>query len=757
MAKHRIICNIFSVLMAFILLVHFVPPLQTHAESISLHVWVSNEAMGTSPDFFSTGDRCYLCYELTDSNGNYIEGYDGYNVNMKIFNPDGSVKFEYDYSDSSNNWISTVMSETGYFDGLVSVTGNIEVSCGVTGRVIPSNVDVSTWLSRTGMGAELDTDKETIYIGDDVYFCYKMVDSGTDNLINDCCDLEITQKFVSPTGEVFDCTYDNNNNWYCITPGMAGTWKYYLVINGDYDAELSGSFDVVSKTDFLYGRDNWSFNNSGDNFTHSNYFLNSNDLSRLYNGLTLTEKARMTFRRLEGWGGSCYGMTALATLIKGSEISSTSLPGQPKHLFKTTNPNSNSNVESAINYYQLLQNTNLIQQHKAMYARISQAEIIDEITIKTQVYNCNVEPFLLAFSGTFWGTDDGGHAVMVYDYEDGTYTWNNRTYNKKFLIYDPNSVEHDERRCLYVNTSTDAWCIPSYQLGSNQNNGRLSYVISSYDILNHHGLYSDSTSRIATDEFYSVLSVAALNSKISIGKIKEEAGGFSDSTISVDDEIEVFYDVFGEDVTTSTFNAVLPENNAGYVFKTNESDNYNIQMNYENLLYYVKAENGKKVTFFPNGECNLNSDGGRSSINAVFNNQDECPISYSNIQFESVDTTYINFGKKYEMIVVESDSLINCNVSSVTDYETNLSTSLKFSSNGKKAYIYQKEENLEVQVVGDLNNDYKISVSDAVILQKWLLAQKVNMPEIWRAADLCEDDVIDCFDLIMLKRMLINQ
>ena len=110
--------------------------------------------------FFSTGDRCFLCYELIDSNGQHIENIDGYDVDMKIYNPNGTVKFEYHYPDSNNNWISQEMTEPGYFDGQVIVTGNIDVECGVQGRVVPRNVDVKTWLSRTGMGEELDTSTE---------------------------------------------------------------------------------------------------------------------------------------------------------------------------------------------------------------------------------------------------------------------------------------------------------------------------------------------------------------------------------------------------------------------------------------------------------------------------------------------------------------------------------------------------------------------------------------------------------------------
>lgn len=48
------------------------------------------------------------------------------------------------------------------------------------------------------------------------------------------------------------------------------------------------------------------------------------------------------------------------------------------------------------------------------------------------------------------------------------------------------------------------------------------------------------------------------------------------------------------------------------------------------------------------------------------------------------------------------------------------------------------------------------STVNVVLLQKWLLAEpNTNLP-CWQAADLCEDEKLDVFDLVMMKRKLIN-
>lgn len=60
------------------------------------------------------------------------------------------------------------------------------------------------------------------------------------------------------------------------------------------------------------------------------------------------------------------------------------------------------------------------------------------------------------------------------------------------------------------------------------------------------------------------------------------------------------------------------------------------------------------------------------------------------------------------------------------------------------------------QIVGDCNNDGVFSVADVVLLQKWLLAVPDMHLADWKAADLCEDSVLDVFDLCLMKRELVS-
>lgn len=57
-------------------------------------------------------------------------------------------------------------------------------------------------------------------------------------------------------------------------------------------------------------------------------------------------------------------------------------------------------------------------------------------------------------------------------------------------------------------------------------------------------------------------------------------------------------------------------------------------------------------------------------------------------------------------------------------------------------------------VSGDINSDGVFNISDAVILQKWLLNDGTE-PDDWKAGDFCQDGILDIFDLCLMKKELI--
>ena len=78
----------------------------------------------------------------------------------------------------------------------------------------------------------------------------------------------------------------------------------------------------------------------------------------------------------------------------------------------------------------------------------------------------------------------------------------------------------------------------------------------------------------------------------------------------------------------------------------------------------------------------------------------------------------------------------------------------KYEISTNRLSIYYS--NKTADCTGDVNADGKFTVSDVVLLQKWLLAvPNVTLPN-WKAADLCDDGRLDVFDLCMMKHLLLN-
>ncbi len=66
-----------------------------------------------------------------------------------------------------------------------------------------------------------------------------------------------------------------------------------------------------------------------------------------------------------------------------------------------------------------------------------------------------------------------------------------------------------------------------------------------------------------------------------------------------------------------------------------------------------------------------------------------------------------------------------------------------------------KEKKAPEKVAGDVNADGEFTIADAVMLQKWLLGSGELTD--WTAGDLCEDGVINAFDMVLMRKLLIDK
>lgn len=97
------------------------------------------------------------------------------------------------------------------------------------------------------------------------------------------------------------------------------------------------------------------------------------------------------------------------------------------------------------------------------------------------------------------------------------------------------------------------------------------------------------------------------------------------------------------------------------------------------------------------------------------------------------------------------------------DYETEMKTT-SFVESLSDAFTYVEGdypklawEVSENFILGDINSDGRINVTDAVIMQKYLLNLYQYIYDEWKTSDMNNDGIVNIFDMILLKRILIEQ
>ena len=216
----------------------------------------------------------------------------------------------------------------------------------------------------------------------------------------------------------------------------------------------------------------WAFGNSGE-FFNNEYYLTERD--RLLSDNIIRIK---TNKLPDEWNGDCFGLSLSVILAKNGLVPCSALQYGAENL-KDLEPT--RAVQSMINYYHTMQYTDEyiranLSESKAQrfYRMIKTAEDIPN----------GESPFLLSFQ-----TDEFAHAVVGYGMEHGEWTFEDKTYENRILVWDPNFPSKlVEDTCLYYNTDTFDYCIPHYDVyvTNLQGSTGILQVLNDMSVLNAH-------------------------------------------------------------------------------------------------------------------------------------------------------------------------------------------------------------------------------------------------------------------------------
>ena len=520
-------------------------------------------------------------------------------------------------------------------------------------------------------------------------------------------------------GNDYTVSYSNNKN--------VGTAKVTVTGKGNYSGTKNVNFTIEPKPEakksFEWGKDNWNFNNS----SYQGYFssgtyrsqINNKYLNILKNNLTPSEYTTVFNGRWyddywyeawldEMWGGSCYGMSSTTLLAKKGLLPFSSYKTNASTLHDLDAPTKNSltspsdiaNVSSLITYYQMLQVKSVIQQQYRSVPNKTNKENITKI-INLLDENSTV---LVGFKKDGWG----GHAILAYDYEYGSFTKNGVTYQGRIKICDPNnSVSDKDDYYIYFNTNTYNWAIPAYKSGDvlSTKGAVFNYIGADINQINEGGYLSNSLKQ-SSASYIARIDAVAVSQNRSITKVVEQNGSFVNHSSAPGEIIEDYsYFVGGKSEGTIGYN--LYDSDASYMVSQDEAVELALSIDYENCYLTGGSKAGKSVIFEKDGYVSVNGESSDYFISMTFDKDyptDWFTVAISgsnsdNVSLELVDNGWIVSADNLEKVIVNTNN---------KDVEAATSFSTEYSS----AFIYEIDENtIGIAVDTDNNGTYETTLN----------------------------------------------
>ncbi|MBD5160180.1 MAG: leucine-rich repeat protein [Ruminococcus sp.] len=91
-----------------------------------------------------------------------------------------------------------------------------------------------------------------------------------------------------------------------------------------------------------------------------------------------------------------------------------------------------------------------------------------------------------------------------------------------------------------------------------------------------------------------------------------------------------------------------------------------------------------------------------------------------------------------------------------TIYGYENSTAQAYAEKYNRKFVSLGEAPEKDTITGDINGDNKVSIADAVLLQSYILGGQELTEEKFKRADLTGDGFVDSFDMVLLRRMIIE-
>ncbi|MBQ8687674.1 MAG: hypothetical protein IJ512_03870, partial [Ruminococcus sp.] len=510
-----------------------------------------------------------------------------------------------------------------------------------------------------------------------------------------------------------------------------------------------------------WGKDNWNFNNSRSYFPHSTMYLSSSYLNELRSNLTNTEWYLAQNWKNRIWGGSCYGMSSLVLLANAGLLPYSSWTSGADCLYEMYSPAQSSYVESLINYYQLLQAKGVTQQQYRSVPYRSHSTNINAIISKLS----DGSPVLVGYKDDNWG----GHAVVAYDVNYGSWTWDGVTYQGQIQILDPNcSTYYNSRYCIYFNTSTYSWNIPAYSAVASSKGSVFNYVGDDLSAINQGGYLTGAGNYTASENYIACIKTNEIASDHYVQKVERNGDTISNmNTASGDIIADTFYFASGEGEGVNGY--LLMDAEAGYSVGQSEPLPMDLSMEYENCLFDASSAAGSEIIFDQSGYVSVSGESAAYRIRMIYNEGYHdtdwygIELSGSNANkavLEQTEGGYLLSGSNLQNIAVSAfNDDVTAKIAFTTEYtevflyeidEMTIGAAVDTDGNGTYETMLETEA-VDTGLTGDADKSGAVDLSDAseVLSVYANLAAGISVEEN-AAADVDQNGAVDLADASLI-------
>ena len=592
--------------------------------------------------------------------------------------------------------------------------------------------------------------------------------------------------FTFPTPTCSNYTYVGWSTFSSATSGVktlspSSNTTYYAVWKADYK--------------FVWGHDNWSFDNTSQYF--SNYNVNSTvfNLMKQDFGLSNSQAYELNQAIMEdnyyGFGGSCFGMTVSEIMVKQGDLRLSRYGGND-----VVNKNSNtSNMTSVINFIQELQSVSqysqIIRQTPFMSGNYSQYDFIDKAESVLTNENIFVKisygiKYLNKNTGQY--SSAGYHAVLGYGIENCNYysSVTGKSYDKRILIADPNYLSQNGLygdSCIYYKSSDHSWICPywnksgnSYSYlcywnassGSSTNTGMIRNIMKYNSLTDTVDLMAD----YSVSHYISGLTVDNISgNSTTVEQIMntgnpnlDYAGNAGSGIAQYNIEMDDSYNVNDNEEFYALWNPT-----ANYSVSYSKPSSYNLKMDYEDIMYYANIKNGTYSLLEPNGFINLRGAESTYSITMVTDDS-ECVTDWYALGVSGNGADNLTFAKQNNGYLLSSNNLKNV---TVVAKNNTVDISKTFSTTYDSVFIYEIDENtigLKVDTdgngtyetelptdtfeIGDTNGDGIVNIRDVTAIQRHVADLEILTGTAFSVADTNGDGTVSIDDATHLQMYL---